>query len=113
MGDRTAIQFKNGDDLSPVLKGQNCGKWLLIVADRFLEKLQKEYPLCERVSDPITRREPTAVLVMFIIQYLKPDGADDGDWRLFDSDIKCFGTDNGHWIIDLQSMSRYRLKECA
>ena len=111
MGDRTAVQFKNGDDLSPVLKGQNCGRWLLVVADNFLEKLQIDFPLCGRVSDPITRREPSACLVMFITNYLKLGDADDGDWRLFDSATKCMGTDNGHWIVDLQSMSRYKLRD--
>jgi hypothetical protein len=108
MGDRTTIQFKNGDELSPCLYGHNSGLGILYEADEFMEILKTEYALEERVSDPITRREPSAILVMFINRYVKQP--EDGGYRLTDSTNHYRNNDNGHWIVDLEKMKRYRRK---
>ena len=109
MGDRTSIQFKNKDELSPILYGHWAGKWILSVSYNFLKRLKKEFPVLENGSTPISRREPSALLPMFISIYIEPPNPGElYSWRLLDSKIKMCGTDNGHWIIDVEKMTIYK-----
>ena len=109
MGDRTSIQFKNKDKLSPILYGQWAGKWILSAADHFLKRLEKDFPVLENGTTPISRREPSALLPMFISIYIEPPKPGElYSWRLLDSQNVMRGNDNGHWIIDVEKMTIYK-----
>ncbi len=105
MGDRTSIQFKNKDELSPILYGQWAGMLLVSMGEEFLELLKQKYPELSNGSTPVSRREPSALLPMFISLYIDPpDEMGFGSWRLYDSTMKMGGNDNGHWIVDCEQM---------
>ena len=107
MGDRTTIQFKNGDEYSPCLYGHWSGKGILHDVDGFLRILETEFPLKGKGDDPITRPEPRVILVMFINKYVMQPK--DVGYRLTDSTSQYTCNDNGHWIVDLKEMRRYVL----
>jgi hypothetical protein len=106
MGDRTSIQFKNKNDLSPILYGQRAGMLVVYMAEEFLELLKQEHPERSNGSTPISRREPSALLPMFISIYVNPPDEKGywRSWRLYDSTLKMGGNDNGHWIVDCEQM---------
>ena len=111
MGDRTSIQFVNDDEKSPVFYEHNGGIALLHEVDEFLEVLKQNFPLNERCNDPITRREPSAILVMFVAKYVKYQLTFSGGYRLRDSDVFYRNNDNGHWIINLKTMKRHERRK--
>jgi hypothetical protein len=107
MGDRTSIQFKLGTEISPILYGQWAGMELVLLGKEFVKYLEEKYPRDERT--PISRREPSALLPMFICLYIEPPTPDGfGSWRLYDSHIRMGGNDNGHWIFDCEKMNVYK-----
>jgi hypothetical protein len=109
MGDRTSIQFKNKYEDSPILYGQWAGMWVVEVAKEFLVLLKEKYPELKNGSTPISRREPTALLPMFIRLYIEPPTNDGfGSWRLYNAPLKMGSNDNGHWVVDCDNMEVYK-----
>lgn len=97
MGDRVSLQFKNGKELSPVLFHHWGGAEFVQTVPRYLAQLP---PNQERISDPISRREPRTIFVDFIAWLL---GKDRPNYSLYVGETPNDGdnSDNGHYIYDL------------
>ena len=66
MGDRISIQFVNNDDKSVVFFDHWAGRSLLEEAQDYLVELNAEIP-DGRISMPLDRREPSVVMMDFIV----------------------------------------------
>lgn len=108
MGDRVSIQFKQGEDTSPVLFNHWGGMEFVTRAKRYVKELikRKEGKTCY----PLDRLEPRIVMVDFIRAitsehdevesslYLGKD-VNDGD-----------NSDNGHHVINLPKKGHHVIK---
>lgn len=105
MGDRVSIQFKNGDRLSPVLFSHWGGRTFAEEARKYADAL-REWAAKERetrIIGPLARLEPRTVLVDFIRAITTGMNRVDSDLYLGCTRDDGDNSDNGHFIIELQS----------
>jgi hypothetical protein len=98
MGDRISISFKDDTEESVVLFDHWAGLKLKSDVETFISELDKKWKKSEH--DPITRREASCIMVIFIAWYTDQHGINysvylgrtqnDGD-----------NSDNGHHVFDL------------
>lgn len=106
MGDRVSIQlgsrtvgklgrYPGFTQLSPVLYAHWGGSKFPHVIVKAIESINKN----EKISTPLSRLEPSAVLV-YVIQVLSKDL---GSLRLYTSPDEADSQDNGHFVIWLDN----------
>ena len=106
MGDRISIQFVNNDDKSVVFFDHWAGRSLLEEAQDYLVELNAETP-DGRISMPLDRREPSVVMMDFIVWRASKYGFNPplrrvrGSWYLGVDENDGDNSDNGHWYIDV------------
>jgi hypothetical protein len=106
MGDRISIQFVNNDDKSVVFFDHWAGRSLLEEAQDYLVELNAETP-DGRISMPLDRREPSVVMLDFIVWRASKYGFNPplrrvrGSWYLGVDENDGDNSDNGHWCIDV------------
>jgi hypothetical protein len=105
MGDRISIQYKNGNEKSVILFSHWQGMRLKELAELHYTTVVKPLHDQNGMSVPISRMEPHTVIVDFIRFICKenPYKIIDGDLYLVSSVNDGDNSDNGHWILDLQS----------
>lgn len=101
MGERIAIQLINTEAKFDIKSQWLYGHWAGIDYHwvRYAIHILRELPFSESPSTPITRREPSALIVQLIGE-LKPD-------RVYDSTVdysKGNGMDWGAWQIDVNTL---------
>jgi len=99
MGNRISIQFKKGEDESPVLFSHWDGEDLKTQAEDYVEELKKE--VGEKECMPIERLEPGTVMVDFIRDLTKNMDRVDSNYYLGKDENDGDNSDNGHFIIEL------------
>ena len=106
MGDRISIQFVNNGDKSVVFFDHWAGRSLLEEAQDYLVELNAETP-DGRISMPLDRREPSVVMLDFIVWRASKHGFNPplhrvrGSWYLGVDENDGDNSDNGHWCIDV------------
>ena len=106
MGDRISIQFVNNNDKSVVFFDHWAGRSLLEEAQDYLVELNAETP-DGRISMPLDRREPSVVMLDFIVWRASKYGFNPplrrvrGSWYLGVDENDGDNSDNGHWCIDV------------
>jgi hypothetical protein len=108
MAERATMQIKNKNELSPLLYDQFCGLLLPDCCKNFVEFVKYTYPYFENYSTPFTRKEPSALISLFILKYYTKDEDMFTAPRLFDSTYPVFATEHGHWIIDFEKFEVYK-----
>jgi len=98
MGDRISISFKDEQEESIVFFEHHAGLSLKKDVEKFIKEIDEIHPKDEH--DPITRREASCVMPIFIAWYAGEHGINysvylgatqnDGD-----------NSDNGHFVFDL------------
>lgn len=102
MGDRISIQFKNNGELSVVLFSHWGGMSFLEAAIKHCENIKIESN--KGISTPLDRLEPQTVMVDFIRSETCDLVRVDGNLYLGNSETDGDNSDNGHHIIDLNSL---------
>ena len=102
MGDRISIQFKNGNDKSPVLFSHWGGIEFYQFALKYVFDLKQKAKI-EGNTNPLYRLKPGTVIIDFIRAYIQ-----ENKLKIIESDLYlcCLenegdNSDNGHFIIDL------------
>lgn len=108
MGDRVSIQFKNGNRKSVAFFSHWRGKEFAKEALRYAEELaeEKEGESCY----PLDRLEPETVLVDFIRETTKDEARIQSDLYLGKDGNDGDNSDNGNYIIDLQTLKMRKEK---
>jgi hypothetical protein len=110
MGDRIAIAFRNRvdigngkfqEEISPVLFSHWDGKDFLEIAVGYAKELIRETQ--GKNMMPLDRREPGTVLLDFIVKYFKDQPGVKSSYYLCRWPAEGDCSDNGYWIIDLQT----------
>jgi len=105
MGDRVSIQFAQirGDYVwySAVLKDHWGGSEFPQQALEFVRSINAE----TRVSTPLSRLEPSAVMVAFVQHLTSPESLRLNSLRLVPTKKDCDNSDNGHFIIWTDSLT--------
>jgi len=99
MGARVSIQFKNGDNLSPILFSHWGGDSFVEEANKYVEELKEE--VGDKKCYPLERLEAGTVLVDFIRHITKNLKRVDSDLYLEISENNGDNRDYGHHIIEL------------
>jgi hypothetical protein len=109
MGDRISISFSNGNEQSVALFSHWGGLAFKDEAIDYVRELkQKNSNTTNNYSTPMSRLEPCYVMVDFIKQIESTDsvylGKDENDGD---------NSDNGHFVIDLDSNDYYFCYKCG
>lgn len=102
MGDRCSVQFKQGDELSPVLCMHWGGKGFANDAMNYLKKLKKESGNSQ--VEPLERLEPCIVMVDFIRELTKDHDRVKSGIYLGKTTRDIDNSDNGNYIIDVDTL---------
>lgn len=100
MGARISIQFKNGEDKSPVLFSHWGGEEFAYEAKKYVKNLKKE--VADRVTNPLDRLETGTVMVDFIRHITKGQTRVESDLYLESDEWKGDNSDYGHHVINLK-----------
>lgn len=100
MGDRISIQFENGGEKSVALFSHWGGMEFVDEAVTYVKEL------IGNGITPLGRKEPNTVMIDFIREITKDMKVVDGDIYLGVDGSDGDNSDNGHFIIDLQSGNR-------
>jgi hypothetical protein len=105
MGDRVSIQFQNGDDKSVVLFSHWGGMQEVALAKQYVKELKYEFK--GSTMWPLERMETGTVMIDYIVRYVskmvQKNGHIMSSYYLAASPAEGDNSDNGHWIIDLQT----------
>ena len=99
MGDRVSIQFKKRDELSVVLFAHWGGMDFVFEAKKYAEKLKSRKETT--VTDPLSRCEPSTVMVDFISRVVGKGKRIDSNYYIVATEEEGDNSDNGHHIISL------------
>lgn len=101
MGDRISISFVNNDEESVTLFSHWDGKDLLNGVKKYLDVLNN-LDKKDKISDPLSRREPNTLMIDFIRFYLKDEPLHiEGNYYLGKTMDDGDNSDNGHWTINV------------
>lgn len=104
MGNRISIQFKNGEDESPVLFSHWGGEEFKQEAEDYVTELKGEIGMKSTNGlSPLDRLEPGTVMVDFIRQTTKDMKRVESDLYLGKDENDGDNSDNGHHIIELDN----------
>ncbi len=107
MGDRVSISFRKGNEESVVLfshwQGYGFAEKALDYADRLRDKNGNN-----EVIYPLDRLEPNTVMVDFIRHVTKDLRRVESDLYLASNQNEGDNSDNGHFVIDLDSIEIVR-----
>ena len=105
MGNRISFCFKNENERSVLFFSHWDGKELLVNVKKYLIQLNEKIDnrVHKYISVPITRKEPNTVMVDFIKWFLKNEELVESNYYLGASEKDGDNTDNGNFVIDLNS----------
>lgn len=105
MGNRISIQFKNGEDESPVLFSHWGGEEFKQEAEDYVTELKGEIGMKNPMTgtEPLDRLEPGTVMVDFIRQITKNMDRVKSDLYLGKDENDGDNSDNGHHVIELDN----------
>jgi hypothetical protein len=110
MGDRVSVSFKKGDEESVVLFSHWGGKTLVAVAKGYVRELNTEAQQAG-MTWPLYRLEPQTVMVDFIRMLTEGVSRVQSDYCLCRSPQDGDNSDNGHFVVDLQTGEATRVDE--
>jgi len=99
MGDRVSIQFKKGEDISPVLFSHWRGMEFIEEARNYVKELIAE--VGNSSMYPLDRLEPRTVLVDFVRYITQGEIRVKSDLYLGVNEDDGDNSDNGHFVIEL------------
>jgi len=107
MGNRISIQFRNEGQTSAVLFSHWEGESLKSSVSTYMAWLRRILDArkdANEGSSPIDRKEASIVMLDFIRWYFNKENLIDGSFWIETSESHGDNSDNGHWILDLDTM---------